>query len=337
MLSERQKRILKWIVEEYVRTVEPIGSKSISENEDFAYSSATIRNDMAELENQGYLLKTHTSSGRIPSELGYKMYVNMMLEEEKKRNEDHEFPMIDEIFRRNELSQEQAIRESMALVSDLTNYASVVLGTSAYNAKIRKIQLVSLTENLAVIILVTNQGYVESKKIIIPEDINPKDIEKVINLLNDCLYDCPISDIDSHLKESLGKASLEERVQYFDELVSVFVRAIANMVEDKYYMSGQSNMMNQPEFQDITKLRSLMKVMEEKEILKLINLGSDDITVRIGQDNEITAMKDCTIITVPYTYSEGVRGAIAVIGPKRMEYHKVIPLLEYIAKNMNKL
>ena len=336
MLSNRQKKILKWIVEEYVRTIEPVGSKLLANNPEFDYSSATIRNDMAELENLGYLVKTHTSSGRVPSEKGYKMYVNLMLEEKEIREEEKDFPMIDEIFRRNTISKEQAIRESMALVSDLTNYASVVLGSSAYNAQIRKIQLVRISDNLAVIILVTNQGYVESKKIIIPNDINPKDIEKVISLLNDNLYDCPISDIDKKLKEH-SQSELKQRVEYYDELVSVFVRAIANMVQDQYYMSGQSKMMEIPEFQDVRKLKDVMRAMEEREVLRLINLGDEGISVRIGTENEISAMRDCTIISVPYNDKDGIRGALAVIGPKRMEYQKVIPLLEYIAKYMHRL
>ena len=338
MISERQKKILKVIVEEYVKKVEPVGSKCISENKDFNYSPATIRNDMAELENQGYLVKTHTSSGRIPSEKGYKMYVEMMLEEKKHHKKEEKFPMIDEIFERNMLSKEQAIKESMFLVSELTNYTALALGNSAYNARIRKIQLVSLEDNLAVIVLVTNQGYVESKKIIIPDSINSKDIEKVISTLNEYLYDCPISEIDTVLQEKLENGrSVSERIAYYDRLISVFVRTIASMVEDKYFLSGQSNIMKQPEFKDVDKLQAIMKAMEEKEVLKLINLGNDNITVQIGTENTITAMKDCTVISVPYIDKEGTRGALAVIGPKRMEYSKVIPLLEYIAKNMHKL
>ena len=337
MLSDRQKKILKWIVEEHVRTVEPVGSKVMSEMPEFNYSSATIRNDMAYLEELGLLAKMHTSSGRVPSEAGYKMYVSMMLEEDKNRSQEMEFPMIDEIFRKNAFNQEEAIRESMALVSELTNYASVVLGTNALDAKIRKIQLVNLSNNCAVIILVTDQGYVESKKIIIPENINYRDIEKIVGILNDSLYDCPIVDIDKRLKENLHNDQVNERIQYYDELLSIFVRTITNMVQDQYYMAGQNNIMNQPEFQDINKLKNVIKVMEEKEILKFINLNSNEITVRIGADNELSAMKDCTLISVPYRDNEGSRGAIAIIGPKRMEYQKVIPLLEYIAKNMHKL
>ena len=145
------------------------------------------------------------------------------------------------------------------------------------------------------------------------------------------------SDIDKKLRENNGPEYLKKQVEYYDELVSVFVRAIANMVQDQYFMSGQSNMMEIPEFQDVRKLKDVMKALEEREVLRLINLGDEGISVRIGADNEITAMKDCTIISVPYNDKDGIRGALAVIGPKRMEYQKVIPLLEYIAKNMHKL
>lgn len=334
VITERQKRILKWVIEEYVRTAEPVGSKTIAELPEFGYSSATIRNEMAALEELGLLVKTHTSSGRIPSELGYKLYVQDVL---ASKEEDEDFPMIDEIFERNEESREEAIRESVAMVSELTNYAAVVLGTGAYNARIRRLQLVKISENYAVIILVTNQGYVESKKILIPEDINYRDIEKVITLLNETLYDCPISEIDRKLHESMNGRDFHESVEYYDELVSVFVRAVSAMVKDKFFMSGQSNILEQPEFQDIDKARSFMRAMEHQEILKVVNMNGNGITVKIGQDNEVKAMENCTVITVPYESQSGERGAIAVIGPTRMEYQKVIPLLDYIAKNLRKL
>lgn len=338
MLTERQKKILKKIVEEYVRTVEPVGSKTITEDENFYYSSATIRNDMAVLEELGYLLKTHTSSGRVPSEEGYKMYVNMMLEEQKERDEDDiDFPLIDEIFERNKISKDQAIEETMALVSELTNYTSIVLGNNANDAIIKKIQFVEIDDNLGVLLLVTNHGYVESKKIMIPESISIEDIEKVVNILNDNLKDCSISQIDDVLKEAFQSGKIKERVHYYDMLISVFVNTISQMVEDKYFLSGQSNLMNYPEFQDVNKVKDLLKAMEQKEIMKLIDLNDTSITVKIGHDNTIKAMEDCSLITVPYEMGGGVKGAIAIIGPKRMEYSKVIPLLEYIAKNMKNL
>ncbi len=333
MLSDRQLRILNWIVEEYVRTAEPVGSKVLSNHPDFNYSSATIRNDMAILEEQGYLLKTHTSSGRIPSVKGYKLYVSKVLDNKESNNE---FPMIDEIFRRNETSKDDAIKESMSLVSQLTNYASVALGSSSYNARIKNLQIVKLSEFSAVMVMVTDQGYVESKKIMIPDAINFKDIEKVIRLLNETLHDCPISEIDKKLKDIQSAEDIQKSIEYYDELVGVFIRAVSEMVKDKYFVSGQTNILNFPEFQDIEKVRDIFNLMNEKDIFKLVSINNNDITVNIGYDNQIKAMEDCTVISVPYDNGNGQRGAIAVIGPTRMEYQKIIPLLDYIAKYLGR-
>mgnify|MGYP003295851579 CR=1 FL=1 len=202
MLSNRQLIILKAIVEEYVATAEPVGSKYLLNKFGFNFSSATIRNDMAILEELGLLQKTHTSSGRVPSEEGYRVYVKEMLREREGLDvsKEENFPLIDQILDRS-ASRERAIRESMALVTDLTNYASIVMGPSGYNAKIKKLQFISLSSRYAVILMVTDKGNVESKKIIIPEYINIKDVEKVIAYLNNILYDCPIADIYNRIKE----------------------------------------------------------------------------------------------------------------------------------------
>ena len=333
MISERQLKILKWVVEEYVRTAEPVGSKALANQPNFDYSSATIRNDMAVLEEQGYLLKTHTSSGRVPSVKGYKLYVSGVLE---KKEQENNFPMIDEIFRRNETSKDDAIKESMDLVSQLTNYASVALGSSSYSAKIKNLQIVKLSDFSAVMVMVTDQGYVESKKIMIPDSINFRDIEKVIRLLNETLHECPINEIDSRLKHIQNSDHILKSIEYYDELVGVFIRAVSDMVQDKYFVSGQTNILNFPEFQDIDKVKNIFNVMNEKNIFKVVSINSNDITVNIGNDNQIKAMEDCTVISVPYDNGNGQRGAIAVIGPTRMEYQKVIPLLDYIAKYLGK-
>ena len=333
MISERQLKILKWVVEEYVRTAEPVGSKALANQPNFDYSSATIRNDMAVLEELGYLLKTHTSSGRVPSVKGYKLYVSGVLE---KKEQENNFPMIDEIFRRNETSKDDAIKESMDLVSQLTNYASVALGSSSYSARIKNLQIVKLSDFSAVMVMVTDQGYVESKKIMIPDSINFRDIEKVIRLLNETLHECPINEIDSRLKHIQNSDEIQKSIEYYDELVGVFIRAVSDMVQDKYFVSGQTNILNFPEFQDIDKVKNIFNLMNERNIFKVVSINSNDITVNIGNDNQIKAMEDCTVISVPYDNGNGQRGAIAVIGPTRMEYQKVIPLLDYIAKYLGK-
>lgn len=335
MLSERQKLVLMGIVEEYVKTSEPVGSRTLSKRAELNFSPATIRNDMADLEEMGYILKTHTSSGRIPSEEGYRFYVQQIMDRTK--DAKLAFPMIDEIFERQSISKEEAIKESMALVADLTNYASVVLGQTAENSRIRKLQFVSLQDRYAIILMVTDLGHVESKKIIIPEGINIRDVEKVVKVLDEVLYDCPIGEIDKRLEKCGDNEGLQEFIIYNDQLIKVFLNAFSSMVSDKIFVAGQSNMLNQPEFQNVEKIRSILDVFENKEILRVIRADSNGITVKIGQENEVQAMKDCTVITVPYSSKEGLKGVISILGPTRMEYEKVIPLLEYIADNLKKI
>lgn len=344
MLSNRQKLILKAIVEEYVRTAKPVGSKTLITRPEFELncSSATIRNDMTVLEEYGYLQKTHTSSGRVPSEEGYKFYVSEIINDKSLNNQIYEvdsFPEVDEIIERNMLSREQAVRESMQLVSDLTNYASIIMGPSAYNARIRKLQFVSITDKYAVILMVTDKGNVESKKIVIPESISSNEIEKVITFLNEILYDCPINMISEKIKEHMSEDKINDFISYYDELIAAFVRTFTSMAKDEYYMSGQNSMLSLPEFQDLDKIQELMNAIEREDVVKAIVQSTDKnaLTVRIGKENTISAMKDCTVITVPYETRDGDIGTLAVLGPTRMEYQKIIPLLEYIAKNIKKI
>lgn len=334
MLSDRQLIILKAIVEEYVATAEPVGSKYLLSKFGFNFSSATIRNDMAILEELGLLQKTHTSSGRIPSEEGYRVYVREMLKDDNSRNDS--FPLIDEILDRS-ASRERAIRESMALVTDLTNYASIVMGPSGYNARIKKLQFIALSGRYAVILMVTDKGNVESKKILIPSSIDVTEMEKIVNLLNEILYDCPISKIEDAIRESFKDNSIKDVLKYYDELIAVFVKTFTSMARDQFYLNGQSKILSQPEFQNINKVQDLFSAIERQELVKAVNVNEHGITVRIGQDNKLTAMKDCTVITIPYDAGDGEYGAIALFGPTRMEYQKVIPLLQYIANNIKKV
>ena len=335
MLSERQKLVLKTIVEEYVSTNEPVGSRTLSRLEWFNASPATLRNDMAYLEDLGYLVKTHSSSGRIPSEKGYRFYVEEMMKKEEESN--LEFPMIDDIFRRQDISREEAINQSMDLVSNLTNYTSIVLGQSAYNSRIRKLEFLALQDHFAIILMITDLGHVESKKILIPDGLSVKEIERVIAVLDEILHNCLVCDIETKLKEEITNEDVRDFILYREDLVNAFASAFADMAKDKYHVQGQSKMLLQPEFQDVEKLKEIYEAIEQREILKVVKYDETGITIRIGQENEIKALQDCTVITVPYESSSGERGAISVFGPTRMEYNKIIPLLEYIAKNIKNI
>lgn len=335
MLSERQKLVLIAIVEEYVKNNEPIGSLALSKRPELQFSTATLRNEMAQLEEMGYLEKTHTSSGRIPSEKGYRLYVESIIMNRKQ--EDISFPMIDKIFEQPNITSEVAIAESMDLVTQLTNYATIALGKTAYNSRIKKLEFISLKQNYAVILMVTDKGHVESKKIIIPEGISIKDIEKTIKVLDELLHNCLVSDIQNVLFEEIENDEIRDYIKYHNDLVDAFVNAFSDMASDKYHMSGKYNILSQPEFQDVNKVREFIDAVEKKDILRVVKSDSMGITIKIGQENELKIMQDCSVITVPYETNSGSVGAISVFGPTRMEYSKVIPLLEYIAKNMKRI
>lgn len=335
MLTEREKLVLIAIVEEYVKTNEPVGSLALSKRPELNFSTATLRNDMAALEEMDYLEKKHTSSGRIPSEKGYRLYIEEVMKRDLNKNSN--FPMIDEIFNRPNITGEQALYESMELVAQLTNYASITLGKTAYSSRIKKLEFISLKGNQAVILMVTDLGHVESKKILVPDSISINEVEKVVKVLDEVLHNALVSDIKNIIYDPSLSTSVKEYLNYHEKLVASFVNAFTDMATDKFHMSGRYNILSQPEFQDIEKAKAIFKVLEEKNIVRVINGDTTGLTIKIGTENKVKVMQDCSIITVPYESSDGTLGSISILGPTRMEYVKVIPLLEYIAKNMKKI
>lgn len=337
MLEGRLSLVLKAIVEEYVQTAEPVGSKTLVNRPEFRlnFSSATIRNDMVELENLGLITKTHSSSGRIPSEDGYREYVKIILAEESKEIES--FPLLDEIYQQKFITREKAVKESVSILTNLTDYAAFVLGSQGFNAVIKKLQIYKISEQSAVILMITDQGYVESRIIPLPRDISFVEIEKVIFFLDNALHNTPISKIDEVLQEKFNEDKVREYFDFYDDLLSGFVQVFTNMSRDRYFMKGKTNILNQPEFRDVEKAKSLIEAVESGEILKDLFIDEKGISISIGHENRVKAMQNCTIISVPYEMNDGEKGAIAILGPTRMEYHKIIPLLEYIAKNIAKI
>jgi len=334
MLSKRQELVLKLIVEEYVKTADPIGSKLLSES--LNVSSATIRNEMAELEELGYLEKTHTSSGRVPSDKGYHYYIEKLLADND--NYSASFNVIDELFSNKDIKRDEAIKQAMNLLSQLTNYTTIALGPNAYGSRVKKIELVPLYENISVLLLITNQGHVESKQITIPENTDVEEMKRVIEIFNDILFDCPIAKVSEKLHYEINEHRIKEILIYNSTIIETFLDAFTKFTQSKYYLSGQSKMLYQPEFNDVTRLRELLTFFEKNDIFKLVeDTTKTGITVKIGKENAISAMRDCTVITVPYGFGDSESGTIAVVGPTRMEYQKVIPLIKYLAKHMSKL
>ena len=336
MLSTRQKEILKIIVEEYVRTAEPVGSKSICER--LNVSSATVRNEMAFLEKEGYLDKTHSSSGRVPLEKGYKYYVEELISMSDDVFEEKAYELVDNIFSNKIVEREDAIKKACSLLSDLTNYTTVVLGPDSSVQKVSKIELINLSGLNYLMMVVTDKGHVETKQVSFEgEEINQEEIMKVMDILNDVLVGTPLSEVYSKLTYIMDNHLVQEFLAYRDSIIQNFLNAFMKFSETNYYVSGSSNMLIQPEFQDQNKLKKLIDILEKKELIKIIKENStDSVSIRIGSETGLENVDNATIISVPYENDKGDKGTVALVGPSRMDYKKVIPLIEYIAKDITK-
>lgn len=333
MLTERQEMVLKLIVDEYVRTAEPIGSRSLSKFMDV--SPATIRNEMSDLEDLGYLEKTHTSSGRVPSEQGYRYYIEKII---RNLDDDTEgYFEFEKIFENKEVEREEIIKEAIDLLSQATNCTAITLGPNAYHSKVKKVQLIPLSATQALILVITNFGHVESKQIPLHEDMEIEELVKVIDLLNEMLRDTPISQVSEKLHYEIQHHQIKELLKYRETIVDSFIEAFQKFAQTRYYLTGQSNMLYQPEFNDIQKLREFVATIENNEIFKIVESNADGVSVKIGTENSVTSMQDCTVISSTYTAEDGEKGTISVVGPTRMEYRKVIPLIKYIAAHITKL
>ena len=334
MLSDRQKLILKAIIEEYVITNEPVGSKALTEKPYLDFSSATIRYDMQDLEEKKYLEKTHTSSGRIPSEIGYRYYVyNLIILYETVLEY---FKYLDVIFDDKNLSKEDALRKISAFLSELTGYYSVILGSSADFAKIMKMEIVPLSKKEAVLLLVTSSGLVQSQKITIPRGYNQDDLLRIIEMFDNAMYDHSIYEIREVLSKEAAKPRIRQMVDFRDDILNFMIKSFSKFVNSETYESGLSRLFNQPEFQDHQIMQKIIKAIDGKALKSFAQPGSGKLKVFIGRENS-SGLEDCSIVTIPYFIDDEEYGTIVLVGPTRMNYRGVIPLLEYVAKSMPKL
>lgn len=339
MLTDRQVMVLKAIVEEFIATALPVGSRVLSKKDDLRFSAATIRNEMADLEEMGYLEKTHTSSGRIPSQRGYRYYVDFLVSRESSPGKA-EAGIFNQLLTKQQLERDTTVKEALKLLSSLTNYTSMLLGPSRGQSRVQKIQFVPLGNSQAVLLLVTDHGHVESRNISLPQGVDVALMETIIKALDELLAGTLVGEVQSKLDEGFEN-QLRDFVSYKEEILYAVLQLLSRAMEQgNFLLSGQSNILKQPEFGDMSQVSHLYEMLEAHEIIKVIETidpAQQQLTVRIGQENEIKAMENCTLITVPYQIGPQDYGKIALLGPTRMEYQKIIPLLEYVARIMSDL
>ena len=323
-MGDRQKELLKSIVESYIKNVKPVGSKSLCKK--FNCSSATIRNDMMYLEELGYLEKTHISSGRIPSELGYRYYVENLMKPKEITGED--VLKLQTILNNKDLVLSDAINKCMEIISEITNYTSIVLGKNSKHNVLKQISIIPIDNKKVVAVLVTNTGHVENKQVVIPDDISIKEIVKTCEIVNKSLVGTPLSEVLEKI-EFVIKPEIAKTMQKYEELCNFFYDAFSefNDREDDVFFGGKTNILKQPEYNEPEKIKDIIEKLENVELVKNIETDDKDIKVYIGEDNNFD--KDTTVIKTSYNI-DGEEGTLAIIGPKRMEYDKVVTLLNFL-------
>ena len=336
-LSERKVKILQAIIRNYLETGEPVGSRTISKYTDLNLSSATIRNDMSDLEEMGYILQPHTSAGRIPSDKGYRLYVDTMMEQK-----DREIEEMKEVMVQKEDKMDQLLKQVAKLLAVNTNYASMITTPTIHTNKLKFIQLSRVDVNQLLAVVVVEGNVIKNNIIHTAEELDDETLLKLNILLNTHLNGLALEEIN------LGMiSSLKQQAGIHSEIVADVIDAIAESIhaeEDlEVYTSGANNIFRYPELADQQKASSIINTFEEKQLLTELvqeNLSDDNntgIQVYIGEETPIQSMKDCSVVTATYELGEGMRGTIGIIGPKRMDYDKVIGTLKTITHQLDDL
>ena len=328
VLSGRQESLLKIIVEDYIKSARPISSKSICDL--LNCSSATVRSEMNYLESIGLLEKTHISSGRVPSEKGYRYYVDNIMQPSKLTGED--MLKLQTIVNNKSLVVSDAIEKSMEIVSELTHYTAVVLGGHSKDNLISKVEVVPIDEKNLVAIVVTDKGHVENKKVYLEEEVSANEIKQTVELINKLIIGSSLDEVGSILEFQV-KPIIGKYVKQHEALYNAFYNAFSDFTTESVYKSGTKNMLMQPEFNDVERIRDIVNKFDDKSIVNAIKEEDNGINIYIGSENQFD--EDVTVIKTKYTIN-GEEGTIALIGPKRMEYDRVITLLNYIMDNIGK-
>ncbi len=326
-MEERQKNLLKAIVETYIKTVKPVGSKALCAK--FKCSSATIRNEMAHLEELGYLEKNHISSGRIPSEKGYKYYVENLMEPEKLNGKD--MLKLQTIFANNELQLSDAITQCMEIISEMTNYTSVVLGSSSGDNMLLQINVIPLNASQVVAVVCTDKGHVENKTFNLKEGTDLSELAKVSELVNKRLVGTPINEVSERLELEI-KPIIQKQIKQYETIYHIFYDAFSDFVNNNsnIHVSGRAKIFEQPEYNNVDEMKRLANKLEDMAFIKKIEHSSDpgdEVKIYIGEETEFDP--NVTIIRKKYTI-DGEEKTIAIIGPKRMDYQRIVGLLNYV-------
>ena len=327
-LEDRKLKILQTIIKTYLETGEPVGSRTISKYTDLNLSSATIRNEMADLEDLGYIIQPHTSAGRIPSDKGYRLYVDMLMEDK-----EHEITEMQEKMLQKADKMEQLLQQAARVLANSTNYATMVSAPTYNRNKLKFIQLSQVDANQIIAVIVMEGNIIKNKIVAVAEPLDNETMLKLNMLLNTNLNGIAVEDIN------LGMiARLKEQAGIHSGVISDVLDAVANTIQLdndlEIYTSGATNIFKYPELSDKQSAQEIISAFEEKQQLAELvtqTLASDEnkgIQVYIGSETPVQTMKDCSVVTATYELGQGMQGTVGIIGPKRMDYENVMKTLK---------
>lgn len=331
MLDNRKKKVLQAIVEEYINTAEPVSSNALKSNYNLECSSATIRNEMADLEKSGFLDKTHTSSGRIPSEKGYRYYVDELLNDKDISVEEIKYISSKLETKVNEI--EDLTKITANTISEVTHYTTVSIGPKTESQLIEEIKFVLLGSRMIMAVILTDTGLVKETIIKFDENINDKQVETMNYMFNNKLKGEPIQTIDRPLEEYLY-----DEMIYSVNVIKPIIEQLKKVLkeENQIYLEGTNKSFDLPEFNSLEVAKNFVNILDTKEVMAdMLNSGfAEDINIYIGEENEKEELKDFSVVTFKHKVNGKDLGTIGIIGPKRMDYSKVVSVMKYINKKL---
>lgn len=338
MLDERKLRVLHAIINSYISSAEPIGSRTISKKYDLGVSSATIRNEMSDLEDLGYLNKPYTSAGRVPSDKAYRLYVDMLLKDPRAFIDMRKKQEIKKNLLKEAVEMDNLIENSTKILSKITNYTALAIAPQFKRSTIKHIQLIPIDEYEILVVIVSDSGIVKNTIFRIDNQIPDDQLNIISNFLNGKLKGLTIEEIGNEIDTVVFKEMYEYK-NIIESIIPVINQSLEEVENVEVFADGVTNIFNFPEYSDVTKAKAFLSFIEDKNLVVDIMLKNtlDDFEITIGGENSIDEIKDCSLITATYKLDGNTIGKIGVIGPTRMDYFKVINAVNLLAMNLNEI
>ena len=335
MLNERKKKILQIIIEDYISSAEPVGSRTIARTYDLGLSPATIRNEMSDLELLGYLEQPHTSAGRIPSAQAYRFYVDALIEPGTLT--DNDMALIDGWYNERRRNIDDIFQSTAKILSRMTQNVSMVLTNQQTIANFCYLKFLPLDSQHAILCIVADDGSIDTNVVDIPLGMSSEEMDYLAGKMSKLLEDRNLSDISVEILQNVHTDVVEDKL-IFSSLLQAVRKMTGRRQEQKVFLGGTKQLLNQPEFRDVERVRNLLGILEEEKVLKDLLQGGEDsgLKVTIGSENKFTGIQDCSMVQATYRLNGQIVGTMAVLGPTRMEYGKVIYLHKYLKTILDK-